>query len=84
MIDRCPGNINITSTVRMQRLVLPAVTVTDNVGVHLFQTNPANESEVTWGEYNITYSASDKAGNTAYCKFRVTIAGMYSFQFMHC
>ena len=57
--------------------MLPAVTVTDNVGVHLFTTNVVNGSEVTWGEYNITYTAKDKAGNAAYCRFLITVAGMY-------
>ena len=55
--------------------MLPAVTVTDNVGVHNFSTNMKNGSEVTWGEYNITYTASDKAGNTEYCRFLFTISG---------
>jgi len=54
--------------------MLPAVTVTDNVGVHNFSTNMKNGSEVTWGEYNITYTASDKAGNTEYCRFLFTIS----------
>ena len=58
--------------------MLPAVTVTDNVGVDSFTTKPPNGSEVTWGEYNIIYTALDKAGNKADCKFRITIAGMYT------
>lgn len=78
-IDHCPGDINITSIERFLHLVLPGVKVTDNVGLEDFTTHPANGSEVTWGEYDITYIASDKARNTAYCKFRITIAGMYSF-----
>ena len=59
--------------------MLPVVTETDNVGVNLFTTNLKNGSEVTWGEYNITYTASDKAGNREYCRFLITIAGVYTF-----
>lgn len=57
---------------------LPRVEVTDNVGVHSFITNRPNGSEFTWGQHNITYSATDTAGNTATCKFRIIIKGMYS------
>ena len=73
----CPGDMKIISKVRWRKLQLPTVTVTDNVGVSLFTTNMQNESEVTWGEYNITYSAADIAGNRAYCIFLITITGMY-------
>jgi len=74
MIVPCPEDIKIISTQRWHKLVLPAVTVTDNVGVNLFTTTPKNGSEVTWGEYEITYSAYDKAANTEYCRFLFTIA----------
>ena len=76
-IASCPDDIKIISTAQWYKLMLPAVTVTDNVGVHLFTTNAVNGSEVTWGEYNITYTAKDKAGNAAYCRFLITVAGMY-------
>ena len=75
-IDSCPGDIKINSPVKWHKLVLPSVTVRDNVGVDLFTTNIQNGSEVTWGEYNITYTAEDKAGNKALCRFLITIAGM--------
>ncbi|KAL9960417.1 hypothetical protein ACROYT_G033872 [Oculina patagonica] len=59
----------------MNKVLLPAVTVTDNVGIHLFTTSRPNGSEFTWGEHNVTYTASDKAGNTAKCEFQVIITG---------
>lgn len=74
-IALCPGDIKIISTARWQKLVLPSVNVTDNVGVELFSTNIQNGSEVTWGDYNVTYKALDKAGNAAQCRFLFTIAG---------
>ena len=60
----------------MNKVFLPGVTVTDNVGVYSFTTNRPNGSEFPWGEHNITYTASDKARNTAKCHFRVIIVGM--------
>ena len=82
IIDRCPGDIKTISTQRLMELVLPGVKVTDNVGVHNFLTNIQNGSEVTFGQHNITYTASDKAGNKAYCRFRITIAGTNNFRDM--
>lgn len=69
--------MKIISKVRWRKLLLPAVNVTDNVGVSMFSTNIQNGSEVTWGEYNITYRAADMAGNRAHCIFLIIIAGMY-------
>lgn len=80
LIDRCPGDIKTISTQRFTKLVLPGVKVTDNVGVHNFLTNIQNGSEVTFGQHNITYTVSDKAGNRAYCRFRITIAGRKNFR----
>ena len=80
VIDRCPGDIKTISTQRFTKLVLPGVKVTDNVGIHNFLTNIQNGSEVTFGQHNITYTASDKAGNKAYCRFRITIAGTKNFR----
>lgn len=76
-INSCPGDITIISLVRWHKLVLPAVHIKDNVGVNLFTTNIQNGSNITWGAYNISYRASDKAGNKAQCSFLITIAGMY-------
>ena len=46
-----------------------------NLGVELFSTNIQNGSEVTWGDYIVSYKALDKAGNAAQCRFLFTIAG---------
>ena len=80
VIDGCPGDIKVISTDRFPKLVLPGVKVTDNVGVYHFVTNIQNGSEVTFGQHHITYTASDKAGNKAYCRFNITIAGTNNFQ----
>ena len=80
VIDHCPGDIKTISTERFPKLVLPGVKVTDNVGVYHFVTNIQNGSEVTFGQHNITYTASDKAGNKAYCRFRITIDGTNNFK----
>ena len=75
-IASCPDDIYITSRKRYNKVYLPGVTVTDNVGIYLFTTSRPNGSEFTWGEHNITYKALDRAGNEVNCHFQVIITGM--------
>ena len=79
-IDPCPHDVKIISKESVPTLILPGVKVTDNVGVYHFVTNILNGSKVTFGQHRITYTASDKAGNTAYCTFRITITGTNNFR----
>ena len=69
--------MQIISGTQWSKVVLPPSYHSDNVGVTVFTTSIRNGSELTWGQYNITYAASDKAGNTANCTFHVSIAGEY-------
>lgn len=73
-IESCPDDIRIISGERWNTIILPAVNVTDNVGVNLFSTNIVNGSQLTWGKYNVNYTANDLAGNTATCKFLIEVA----------
>ena len=75
VIDPCPRDIKIISKESVPKLILPGVKVTDNVHVDYFATSIRNGSKVTFGQHNITYTASDEAGNVAYCRFGVTITG---------
>ena len=74
----CPDDIHKTSKEKWTKIFFPGVTVTDNVGVHSFTSSRKNGSKFTWGEHNVTYTASDKAGNAAQCHFQVVIVGVYS------
>ena len=65
----------------MTKVYLPAVAFHDNVGVHNREISLKNGSELTWGSYNITYTASDKAGKTATCVWSLTIVCKYLFAF---
>ena len=77
-IANCPDVIYKTSEEKWTKMFFPVVTVTDNVGVHSITLSRQNGSELTWGQHNVTYTASDIAGNTARCHFQVIIGGMYS------
>ena len=80
VIDLCPRDIKIISKEKVPKLILPGVKVTDNVGVDHFVTSIKNGSKVTVGQHLITYTATDKAGNKAYCRFRMTITGTNNFK----
>ena len=74
-IANCPDDVHKTSSEIWTKIFFPGVTITDNVGVRVFETSRPNGSDFTWGEHNVTYTASDKAGNTAKCHFQVIITG---------
>ena len=76
-IANCPDNIRKTSSTTRTKIFFPGVTVTDNVGLYSVTTNRPNGSDFTWGEHNVTYTASDTARNTAQCHFQVIITGRY-------
>ena len=80
VIDPCPRDIKVISKEKVPKLILPGVKVTDNVRVVDFATSIRNGSKVKFGRHHITYTASDKAGNVAYCRFRVTITGTNIFK----
>lgn len=63
--------------------MLPPSYHTDNVGVTEFSASIRNGSKLTWGQYNVTYAASDKTGNAANCSFHISIAGEHIFISMH-
>lgn len=71
--------MQIISGTKWTKVVLPPSYHTDNVGVTVFSTSIRNGSELTWGQYSITYAASDKAGNKANCTFHISIAGKYIY-----
>ena len=75
--------MQIISGKQWNKVVLPPSYHTDNVGVSVFSTSIRNGSELPWGQYSITYAASDKAGNTGNCTFHISIAGEYISIGMH-
>ena len=61
----------------MTVVYLPDAKFTDNVGVHHVAISVKNGTELTWGEHNITYTASDKAGNEVTCIWSLGIVCKY-------
>jgi hypothetical protein len=46
----------------------------DNVDVTSVETNIYNGSELSYGEYNVSFTAYDRAGNTAICTLKITVS----------
>ncbi|XP_050396212.1 uncharacterized protein LOC126814850 [Patella vulgata] len=69
----CPRNLLIKSDQPMERVVWQRPIAVDNVGV--FENIGSHDSNIDFshGTTAVNYTASDKAGNKAYCTFNVTI-----------
>ena len=76
--DSCPSDINLeTLPGDATRVVDWNVVATDYSGfVDLTATHNPNDT-FTVGTTEVSYTASDPTGNTAYCNFTVTISGIY-------
>lgn len=71
----CPGDIWIISRNGSAQVTWDEPEFTDNVGVTRIIEKSGHRSGQTllWGTYDITYIASDAAGNTATCSFKVSV-----------
>jgi gliding motility-associated-like protein len=76
IFDSCPGDITLIVDPSMCEAFLSydEPTASDNCQATVSQVDgPANNSEVSVGVYNVSYLATDDAGNTALCDFSVTV-----------
>lgn len=72
----CPGDITLIVDPSMCEAFLSYTepTATDNCQVTVSQVSgPSNNTDISVGVYNVSYSAEDGAGNTALCDFSVTV-----------
>ena len=75
----CPDDIFLSSGKKDNMVFFPEVTTSDNVAIYSVTPNRPNGSEFTWGEHNVTFTVTDKAGNVAVCNFKVVITGKYMY-----
>lgn len=76
VFDSCPGDITLIVDPSMCEAFLSfeEPTATDNCQTTVNQvTGPSNNSDIAVGVYNVSYSATDDAGNTVLCDFTVTV-----------
>ena len=75
----CPDDIFLSTGKKDNMIFFPGLTTSDNVGVFSIIPSRPNGSEFTWGEHNVTFTVTDKAGNVAECNFKVIITGKYMY-----
>ncbi|CAH1282118.1 unnamed protein product [Diabrotica balteata] len=74
-IEYCPGDLWIITKNGSALVVWDEPSFSDNVGVAQVQEKSGHRPGQTllWGIYQIAYVASDAAGNTATCTFKVSV-----------
>lgn len=74
-VQKCPGDVWITSRNGSAQVTWDEPEFSDNVGVTRVIEKSGHRSGQTllWGTYDITYVANDAAGNTATCSFKVSV-----------
>ena len=69
----CPGDISTSATSAAGGIVTYAATGSDSCGSASVVCVPASGSTFPVGETSVTCTATDTAGNTAICSFKVTV-----------
>ncbi|XP_031559988.1 sushi, von Willebrand factor type A, EGF and pentraxin domain-containing protein 1-like [Actinia tenebrosa] len=72
----CPPDFEVTSDKTSTEVYFPRAKFVDNVGVTRIITDRYNGSKMSYGEHNVTYTAYDRAGNTATCVIKITVSSI--------
>lgn len=74
-VEHCPGDLWVISRNGSASVSWDEPHFSDNVGViRIVEKNGHRPGQtLLWGSYDITYMASDAAGNTATCNFKVSV-----------
>ena len=69
----CPNDLSLVSDKKLATVVLPPVRFRDNNKVLRVDATVENGTEITWGTYDVIFTASDPSGNKAVCAFKLRI-----------
>eukprot|EP00794_Sanderia_malayensis_P018983 gene18983-20890_t len=70
----CPNSTRMISADRIKALAFTEPVFTDNKAIVSISKSHRPGQPVTWGDYIVTYQASDAFGNTAECVFELFVA----------
>ncbi|EDW33673.1 GL19677, partial [Drosophila persimilis] len=75
VVEHCPGDLWVIAKNGSAVVTWDEPHFSDNIGVTKIYERNGHRSGTTllWGTYDITYIASDAAGNTASCSFKVSL-----------
>ena len=76
MVDFCPNDKTIITGKAKANVSWTEPKFKDNSGKFRLMKNQAPR-ELTWGKYIIIYTATDESGNSASCKFTISVQRMY-------
>lgn len=79
IVEHCPGDLWVIAKNGSAVVTWDEPHFSDNIGVTKIVERNGHRSGTTllWGSYDITYIASDAAGNTATCSFKVALLSKY-------
>jgi len=79
VVEHCPGDLWVIAKNGSAVVTWDEPHFSDNIGVTKIYERNGHRSGTTllWGTYDITYIASDAAGNTASCSFKVSLLSKY-------
>ena len=76
-VQGCPASFSDKTNSLQKQVTWTEPTFTDNVGVASVLSNRKPGFEMaTYTSITIQYTATDAAGNIAYCTFNITLEGM--------
>ena len=77
--QNCPASFSDKTNNLQKRVTWTPPTFSDNVGVtSVISNRQPGFTMDTFTSITIRYTATDAAGNIAYCKFNITLDGTYS------
>lgn len=78
-VEHCPGDLWVIARNGSAVVSWDEPHFSDNIGVtKIVEKNGHRPGQtLLWGSYDITYTASDAAGNSAICSFKVSLLGKY-------
>lgn len=77
--QNCPASFSDKTNYLQKQVTWTPPTFSDNVGVtSIISNRQPGFTMDTYTSIQIRYTASDAAGNIAYCKFTITLDGKYS------
>ncbi|XP_078615892.1 uncharacterized protein LOC144884443 isoform X2 [Branchiostoma floridae x Branchiostoma japonicum] len=69
----CPESLEMNSSRQFPHVHWEKPEVRDNVGVVAVKRRRFPTGRITWGEYSVRYTARDRAGNHAVCRFNIRV-----------
>lgn len=75
-VDYCPKDKTIITQKQLTNVSWEEPKFSDNSG-DFYKTSNRVPGKMSWGKYEVTYTAIDKSRNWATCRFKINVQRMY-------